>query len=79
MERLQVRNGKIYTHLVDGEDIIEEDIPLSNLRIRPRKANLSDCTCFLRPGVDVCVLSTSQPAEDSSEEDNNEPVSYIDV
>lgn len=75
VERLQIRNGKIYTHLVDGEDIIEEDIPLSNHRIRPRKANLSDCTCFLRPGIDVCVLSTSQPTENSSEkEDNHEPV-----
>lgn len=74
VERLKVTNGKIYTHLVDGEDIIEEDIPFSNHRIRSRKANLSDCICFLRPGVDVCVLSTSEDTESSSEEDYQEPV-----
>ncbi|GFS33583.1 chromatin remodeling 38 [Actinidia rufa] len=60
--------------LVDGGDLIEENVPMANLRIRSRKATLSDCTCFLRPGLDVCVLSTSQLTENTSEEESQEPV-----
>ncbi|KAI3517493.1 hypothetical protein L1887_16708 [Cichorium endivia] len=51
---------------------------MSDLRIRSRKANLADCTCFLRPGIDVCVLSTIPKTEDDSNNENPEPV-WIDA
>ena len=75
VESLRVRNGALTMLLVDGENFIEENVPVANLRIRSRKATVSDCTCFLRPGLDVCVLSTSQLTENSSKEENQEPVS----
>ncbi|KAL0282242.1 UNVERIFIED_CONTAM: SNF2 domain-containing protein CLASSY 1 [Sesamum angustifolium] len=37
-----------------------------------------DCTSFLRPGVDVCVLSASQNSENTDDERNAEPV-WIDA
>ncbi|KAJ6891913.1 hypothetical protein NC651_025190 [Populus alba x Populus x berolinensis] len=43
---------------------------------RYRGRTLSDCTCFLRPGIDVCVLSFSERAK-SSEEGNSEPASDL--
>ena len=76
MERLRIRDGAIIMLLVDGGDLIEENVPIVNLRIRSRKATLSDCTCFLRPGLDVCVLSTSQLTENTSDEESQEPVSH---
>lgn len=67
--------GTISTHiLVDGE-VIEENIPVSNLRMRSRIATLSDCACFLRPGLEVCVLSTPYQAEDLGDEKDGKPVS----
>ncbi|KAL6980760.1 SNF2 domain-containing protein [Sarracenia purpurea var. burkii] len=74
VERLRIKDGAITMILVDGENMNEENVPMANLRIRSRKATFSDCTCFLRPGLDVCVLSTFQLTEDSSEEENQEPV-----
>lgn len=75
VERLRIKDGAITMLLVDGGNIEEENVPLSNLRVRSRKATYSDCTCFLRPGLDVCVLSTLQLTENSSEEEKQEPVS----
>lgn len=72
---MRVEDGTISIHLAESEFVIEEKNPIPNLRLRPRKATLSDCTCFLRPGTEVSVLSTFQQAE-SSEEENLEPVSY---
>ncbi|CAL5363929.1 unnamed protein product [Camellia sinensis] len=74
VERLQIRNGVITMLLFDYGDLIEENVPISNLRIRSRKATLSDCTCFLRPGLDICVLSTPQGTEDSSDDENQDPI-----
>lgn len=76
VERLRIKDGAITMLLVDGGNIVEENVPLSNLRVKSRKATSSDCTCFLRPGLDVCVLSTSQITENSSEEEKQEPVSH---
>ena len=39
--------------------------PLSDIRISSRKATLSDCSRFLRPGIDICVLSAPQQSTDS--------------
>ncbi|KAJ6340159.1 hypothetical protein OIU77_007999 [Salix suchowensis] len=60
-------------HFVDSHHSIEENGPFSNIRVKSRKATLSDCTCFLRPGVDVCVLSSSERAKNTGE-GNPEPV-----
>ncbi|XP_052187132.1 SNF2 domain-containing protein CLASSY 1-like [Diospyros lotus] len=74
VECLRIRMGAITALLADGGDTFEENVPLSNIRMRSRKAKLSDCTCFIRPGLDICVLSSSQLTESSSEEKNSEPV-----
>lgn len=76
MELIRIEDGTMTMHLKDNQCYTEERRPFSNLRIRSRKATSSDCTCFLRPGIDVCVLSASQDAE-CSDEENEEPVSYI--
>ncbi|KAL8238113.1 hypothetical protein R6Q59_019194 [Mikania micrantha] len=56
------------------EETIEEIIPMSDYRIRSRKANLADCTCFIRPGIDVCVHSIYQLPDEESTDENPEPV-----
>ncbi|KAJ6691367.1 SNF2 DOMAIN-CONTAINING PROTEIN CLASSY 2 [Salix koriyanagi] len=65
--------GAMTVHFVDSHHSIEENGPFSNIRVKSRKATLSDCTCFLRPGVDVCVLSSSERAKNTGE-GNSEPV-----
>ncbi|CAL5343695.1 unnamed protein product [Camellia sinensis] len=70
---IRIRAGSITMLVVDGGDVFEENVSVPNLRVRSRKANWSDCI-FLRPGLDVCVLSTSQLTESSSEEKNMESV-----
>ncbi|RDX67244.1 SNF2 domain-containing protein CLASSY 2, partial [Mucuna pruriens] len=52
-------------HFVDNYHMAMEKGPLSDIRIRSRKATLSDCSRFLRPGIDVCVLSAPQQSDDS--------------
>ncbi|KAK7379409.1 hypothetical protein VNO80_04868 [Phaseolus coccineus] len=39
----------------------------SDLRIRSRKATLSDCSTFLRRGIDICVLSASESGDTNSD------------
>lgn len=56
--------------------VIQNKGPFPNIRVRSRQANSYDCTCFLRPGVDVCVLSTPENTE-NSEEKIRAPVSGI--
>ncbi|KAF7147063.1 hypothetical protein RHSIM_Rhsim03G0253900 [Rhododendron simsii] len=74
VECLQIRAGAKTTLLAGDGHVIKENVPITNLRISSRKATLSDCTCFLRPGLDVCVLSTCQLTGSSSKEENQEPV-----
>lgn len=73
VELIRIMNGTMVMHFMDNQYIIEEKSPFSNLRVRSRQATLSDCTCYLRPGIDICVLSQSQHAK-SSDEENREPV-----
>ncbi|KAB1217668.1 SNF2 domain-containing protein CLASSY 2 [Morella rubra] len=73
VELIRIMNGSMIMHLIDNQYVIQERSPFSNLRIRSRQATLSDCTCFLRPGIDICVLSASQHAK-TSDEENQEPV-----
>lgn len=67
VERLRIQNGAITMHIIDDEEVIEEMIPMSNLRMRSRKATINDCSRLMRPGLDVCVLTTSDTT-DSSED-----------
>ncbi|KAK6929513.1 Helicase, C-terminal, partial [Dillenia turbinata] len=68
VELIRIRDGKVTLNFLHDSLMVEERGPPSNFRLRSRKATLSDCTCFLRPGTDVCVLSASQNVENSDEE-----------
>ncbi|KAL6503774.1 SNF2 domain-containing protein [Orobanche gracilis] len=63
VEQLSISDGAITTHIVDDGEIIEEDIPMSHVRLRSREATWSDCASFLRPGIDICVLSVHHTSE----------------
>lgn len=75
VERLRIKDGVITMHVIDGEEVTEETATITNLRLRSRKATVSDCSCILRPGVDVCVLSAPD-MENSDEEKKLSPVSF---
>ncbi|CAA0831350.1 SNF2 domain-containing protein CLASSY 1 [Striga hermonthica] len=63
VERLYIIDGSITAHVVDDGEVIEEVIPMPNLRVRSREATSSDCTSFLRSGIDISVLSTAHTSE----------------
>ncbi|KAF5752598.1 hypothetical protein HS088_TW01G00513 [Tripterygium wilfordii] len=73
VEIIQIKDAAMNLHFMDGQHVIEEKGPIANLRVRSRQAIVSDCTCFLRPGVDVCVLSPPRKTE-NSERGKLEPV-----
>lgn len=58
-------------HVIDDESVTEVQIPISNIRIRPRKATAIDCTCLLRPGIDVSVFSIPQRTEEEEDTGNS--------
>lgn len=76
VELIRIKDGFMTIHLTDDQYLIEKQ-PFADFRVKSRKALLSDCTCFLRPGVDVCVLSSSQQIE-SEDDKKPEPV-WIDA
>lgn len=76
MERLKINGGAISSHIVEKGVVIDEDLPMSHLRVRSKRATVSDCISFLRQGVDVCVFSTFHNPEDSDDEKSDEPVSF---
>ncbi|KAL4574974.1 hypothetical protein LXL04_021814 [Taraxacum kok-saghyz] len=78
VECLRIRNGVVSMLIINEEKSTEETLPMSDLRIKSRKANLADCTCFLRPGTDVCVLSTIPLTEEDSTNNNPKPI-WIDA
>ncbi|OWM87388.1 SNF2 domain-containing protein CLASSY 2-like [Punica granatum] len=57
VELIRIAHGYINISSVDGRHAHENCGPTTSLRIRSRRATSSDCICFLRPGIDVCVLS----------------------
>nr|KYP73095.1 DNA repair and recombination protein RAD54 [Cajanus cajan]KYP73146.1 DNA repair and recombination protein RAD54 [Cajanus cajan] len=65
VEFIKVEGGTLSMHFVDNYHMAMEKGPVSDIRIRSRKATLSDCSRFLRPGIDVCVLSAPQQSDDS--------------
>ncbi|KAH0860345.1 LOW QUALITY PROTEIN: hypothetical protein HID58_088606 [Brassica napus] len=56
VEYIRIQHGKMTVPLLENGYILEDIRPFQRLRLRSRKATLNDCTCFLRPGIDVCVL-----------------------
>ncbi|XP_047978811.1 SNF2 domain-containing protein CLASSY 1-like [Salvia hispanica] len=74
VERLKINGGAISSQIVEKGVVIDEDLPMSHLRIRSKRATVSDCISFLRQGVDVCVFSTFHNPEDSDDETRDEPV-----
>lgn len=75
VERISIMDGIVTMHLTENLTLVEEKRPFTNLRVRSRKATLPDCTCFLRPGIDVCVLS--QPENAESSDNDQDPVSCL--
>ncbi|CAN8268397.1 unnamed protein product [Cochlearia groenlandica] len=55
-EYLSIDNGTMSMHLLENGFVLDDIKPFQRLRLRSRKSTLADCTFFLRPGVDVCVL-----------------------
>lgn len=62
-------------HFIDNHHMVMDKGTLSDIRIRSRKAIISDCSCFLRPGIDICVLSAPRRRANDSLGLNIEPVS----
>ncbi|KAK4277790.1 hypothetical protein QN277_015732 [Acacia crassicarpa] len=60
VEHIKIEGGTPTLHFINNEKRVLKRSPGPDIRIRSRKATLSDCSCFLRPGIDVCVSSTSQ-------------------
>ncbi|XP_043702332.1 SNF2 domain-containing protein CLASSY 2-like [Telopea speciosissima] len=69
IEHVRIGDGRVAMRFVDPEDPgfeMDEEVSNDTLRIRSRKATLSDCACFLRPGIDVCV-HLADPTKDSAD------------
>lgn len=49
---------------------------MSHLRVRSRRAVVSDCISFLRQGVDISAFTAFHDHEDSDDDTNDEPVSF---
>ncbi|CAH2072283.1 unnamed protein product [Thlaspi arvense] len=56
VEYIRIEDGNMTIRLLEDAYVLEDIRPFQRLRLRSRKATLSDCICFLRSGIDVCVL-----------------------
>lgn len=74
MESIKVKSGTMTIHFTDNHHMAMDKGTLSDIRISSRKAIVSDCSRFLRPGIDICVLTPPKQAKDSAGL-NPEPVS----
>ncbi|MCL7041445.1 hypothetical protein MKW94_018472 [Papaver nudicaule] len=64
VKSLSIRQGELDVHFESPDELdIKEKIPIANLRMKSRRATVSDCICFLRPGVDICLLSKDPDEE----------------
>ncbi|XP_028804695.1 SNF2 domain-containing protein CLASSY 2-like [Neltuma alba] len=68
---IAIEGGTMVLHFKDNNHVVREKAPISDIRIRSRKATVSDCSCFLRPGIDICVLSSFQHANGSDQNNLN--------
>ncbi|KAL9332645.1 hypothetical protein ACSQ67_002255 [Phaseolus vulgaris] len=67
VEFIKIEAGTTSLQCIDNHHRTTEKGLLSDLRIRSRKATLSDCSNFLRRGIDICVLSASQSGDTNSD------------
>ncbi|EOA19812.1 hypothetical protein CARUB_v10000058mg [Capsella rubella] len=56
VEHIRIEDGRMAIRLLENVYVLEDIRPFQRLRLRSRKATLTDCICFLRPDIDVCVL-----------------------
>ncbi|KAJ4831855.1 hypothetical protein Tsubulata_017526 [Turnera subulata] len=64
---INISDGALNLKFADSQaGVMEVKDAFPDIRIRSRPATLFDCTCFLRTGIDVCVLL--------SDRENSEPV-----
>ncbi|KAK7300481.1 hypothetical protein RJT34_11325 [Clitoria ternatea] len=73
VELIKIKSGTMIMQFGDNQQMAMEKGPLSDIRVKSRKATSSDCSRFLRPGIDICVLSTPKRSG-SSDEFSTEPV-----
>lgn len=73
---LRITNGSITVQFEHHGSGTWEMVPTEKLRLRSRTATPSDCRCFLRPGMDICVFSTYPNAAISAQE-NLQPVCHL--
>ncbi|KAF3792148.1 SNF2 domain-containing protein CLASSY 2 [Nymphaea thermarum] len=65
---VRIQEGRVIVDF-DNQNLCSQETSLDKLRWRSRKATPSDCGYFLKPGVEVAVLSSSPSA--ISKEDHN--------
>ncbi|KAK4267930.1 hypothetical protein QN277_024648 [Acacia crassicarpa] len=68
---LAIERGTMVLHFKDNNYVVREKAPISDIRIKSRKATVSDCSSFLRPGIDICVLSSFQSTNGSDRKSPN--------
>lgn len=73
VEFIKFESGKMILQFLDDTHMEMEKRPSSDIRIKSRKATLSDCHCFLQPGVDICVLSNFECNDD---DDSDQCITY---
>ncbi|RYR34844.1 hypothetical protein Ahy_A10g049887 [Arachis hypogaea] len=69
VEHMKIESGTMIIYFKENQRLVLKRGPTLDIRIKSRKATSSDCSSFLRPGVDICVLSTPQCTAN-----NNDPV-----
>ncbi|KAM6583076.1 hypothetical protein CsatB_010078 [Cannabis sativa] len=79
LKSIRISNGTMRLNFMDHGCTLQEKGPFTNLRIKSRQATLSDCTCFLRPGVDICVLSTLHSQHTQNLDDEGQDPVWIDA
>ncbi|OVA02805.1 SNF2-related [Macleaya cordata] len=67
VKSLRIKEGTVNMHFEPNDFDTKEKVPIVNLRMSSRKASISDCICFLRPGVDICIFSTYSSEDGSGE------------
>ncbi|KAF1889744.1 hypothetical protein Lal_00025072 [Lupinus albus] len=67
VEFITIESGTLFMHLKNKYPVAMEKGPFSDIRVKSRKAVLSDCSSFLRPGMDISVLSPPKQTNNSDE------------
>ncbi|KAG1371519.1 SNF2 domain-containing protein CLASSY 2 [Cocos nucifera] len=72
-KHVSIKSGSIFVQFDHRGSMLQDKIHGDCLRMRSRKASSFDCSHFLKPGIDVCVLS-AHPIATSSEEELQTPL-----